>query len=174
MGFGGTAILIVLVSLASACCALVLIRAFGQTSDRESALPEQTLDEIVFLFENRSLADASKQARALLPSGEQFADDWSKFLSVFASRFEQLEAKLLDLGDRGHLHLVGGPSGGAAMSLLAEKMEGVTRIAITGSDPHGLPAQNADYSIQAIDLELQTLRTIAETAPLLTDRKSVV
>lgn len=166
-----TVLLIGLASVLAAAGGLGLLQAFGlpQSTGKPTQVDGNT-PKIVFLFEGTKLVDISDRAAKFLPPAQKGNDDWARFMSVFAPKFSNLESQITALPDEGNLTLTGN-AGQSDFTLLVEKTKGILKIAVIeprghkGGDPMERPA------LEAMRLELETLRRVAETSPVLTWRQ---
>lgn len=123
---------------------------------------------MVYLFEGRKLLDATERASSLLPPGQQGLDDFGRFLAVFGPRFPGLEERLSTLAPDIPVTL-DDPSGDPhGLSLTAEYHDGVTRLALVDPGESDSNQRLERYALQAMEIELGTLRSIAEQSPILT------
>ncbi|WP_068116162.1 PAS-domain containing protein [Tropicimonas marinistellae] len=157
---------LVISSFGTATVALYLMGHF-LPARRVSWTPLDKMDEpVVFLFRDREMVDATPDARALLNTGPDFLDDWSRTLSVIESRFPDFGEEITDLADLQKIELTDSATGDRVE---AEWRGGLTRIAIfekrSAKQAEGwLPDR---FSQAALTGELKTLRDVIDDAPIL-------
>ncbi|MEM1129523.1 MAG: PAS-domain containing protein [Pseudomonadota bacterium] len=136
-----------------------------QRQKKRTQLDGALAEEVIFLFDGRKLMDATDRARALLPVTPVEADDMARLMLAFARRFDGLEDALKKLEQTGSTELYEDAQDPQSLVLSAQWRGGITRITIKD------PAQTTRselverYSLAAMRVELETLRTIAERAP---------
>lgn len=172
MNFWITGLTIISASAISAFVGLVVLRLTPTRHTIDlSGLPSVEQEGIVFLFKNRVLLDATERAKSLMPASQGGEDDWGRFLAAFGPRFAQLETKLTELQPNGTLIIDERASDPLALSLHAEIHKGVTRIALVDPRKPETSEPFERYAIQAMEVELDILRSIAEDSPTLTWRQ---
>jgi len=152
------------IGFAAATLALVAVSVWP----RPGPAPESAQEEngIVFLFDGRRLIDATARARRLMPRKTNNADDWTRFITEFAPRFEGLEDQLATLQDQSLIKLRETGGNDSGMVLTAEWKDGMVRLSFDEQDnDHKLPQKIERYAFAAMQDELSTLRCIAEHAP---------
>ncbi|OSP54615.1 PAS-domain containing protein [Pseudoruegeria sp. SK021] len=135
------------------------------TLDTGDTKPE---DEIVFLFDNRTLVDATLNARAQIPAEPASADDWTRFVAAYSQRFEGLEAKFHNLDSGEHAEIYEDADDPDSLRLQARRVDGLLRIVLIDPVEHRRSDLIAHFSLAAMRAELTTLRAIAEKSPVLT------
>ncbi|WP_171060627.1 PAS-domain containing protein [Poseidonocella sp. HB161398] len=165
-----TGLAIVAAGLGSALAGLACLRLAARPAPAGPG-PAAGGEALVYLFRDRTMVDATARALGLLSAGPPGADDWSRFLATFAFRFAQLEQRLSDLRDGDGLELAETASGPAALTLLAERHGGVLRIALDEAGGGAAAAGCERQALQALELELDLLRTVAEDSPVPTWRQ---
>lgn len=159
---------IVVSSLISAGAAILFIaRQKSQGSSIRAAKP----DEVVFLFDGRSLADATPAAREILPPSTSGMDDWGRFLMGFGDRFENLEAAIARIDSGNSVALGNSGDNDDGMVLQVQRRGALTRVALVDKQADSRSELLERYSLMALRAELETLRSIAEESPVPTWRK---
>lgn len=163
--FGQEAILVI--ALSSALSAAGAIGYLGWRS-RSPVPAADRRQDVVFLFDGRSLADATAAARQMLPPATGGLDDWGRFLLGFGDRFTNLEERLsrLDPGESASLVNPDDPEGG--LSLQVRRHGALLRIALVDDRADARSELLERFGLMALQAELSTLRSIAEDSPILT------
>jgi PAS domain-containing protein len=127
-------------------------------------------DAIVFLFEDQVLVNATKAARTLIKAPKKSNDDWDLFQSGLRVNFPELQDRLSDMPTPGNFVL---HSRDGATRLRAKWHEGITRVELDNPE-YGEAATSPDLShVQAMQVEIETLRATAESAPFLVWRQNI-
>ncbi|WP_172328328.1 PAS-domain containing protein [Mangrovicoccus sp. HB161399] len=172
MDFVATGLAMVTVGIASAMAGLMLLRLAAPGGPGAPAVARHPEEEgIVYLFRGRTLIDATGRALGLLSAGQPGSDDWSRFLATYAVRFSRLEQRLADLREGDVVELAESGSGPSAMVMHAERHNGVLRAALCEPVGEERPEQFERYAVQAMEMELDMLRCVAEDSPVLTWRQ---
>lgn len=162
--------IVVVSSLASILSSILALSGLYFWSKRRAAreAPATGLADaegVVFLFDGRTLVDATPKARAQLPGEPAESDDWGRFIIAFSYRFEDLEGRLRMLPTSEQVEITEVPADPHSLRLVASDRDGLTQIALV--DP--LKDQRSElvehYSLAAVRAELHTLRSVAERAP---------
>lgn len=122
-------------------------------------------DEMVFLFDQSLLIDASDSAHDFLAAGTTATSPWGKLCALLEPHFPGFETSMAKLTDARRLVLTG--NGTEPMTLIAEWRFGLSRITISGKDPHGKAVSVDRLSYQAMDHEMAGLRSMLDAAPVL-------
>ncbi|NDR57555.1 PAS-domain containing protein [Aliiruegeria sabulilitoris] len=155
-------LVMVVSSLGTAMLALIVISYF-QPSRKISWSPIETLDEeVVFLFQDKVLVDASPGARALLETGPDFLADWPRFLAVLEHRFAEFNDRIGTLAESQYF-VIHGPTGEA---LEAEWRGGLARIVIK-ANPHSDSSSSESLRNAISGGEIDTLQKVVDLAPML-------
>lgn len=128
------------------------------------AMVREAEEDIVFLFDNNDLIDASKMARSLLRAQVGDMTDWDRFIAFFAPNFPQLRRRLATLSDHGSVEITSHDN--PETRLVAEYWQGLARISYVEQEIDAKSSIERAKKISADD-ELATLRGLAEDAPLL-------
>ncbi|MGR3292059.1 MAG: PAS-domain containing protein, partial [Paracoccaceae bacterium] len=159
-----------LCSFLGAALLLMTLAWLGRSSERRGPSAfDLNFDENVFLFEDGRLINATRAATRMLASAPAAETDWERFVSVFGSRFPDLDQQLADLSAHQDISIESAEGNGR---LTAEWFEETTRITLADlSEPDN---QNASGTprILAMERELETLRATAEFAPFLVWRQN--
>ena len=172
MGLTATILTMLLIGLGSALAGLGMLRIWTPAAEAPPPGLSGADDEgVVFLFENQRLIDATSRARSLLPPAHPGRDDWSRFLAAFAPRFPRLELRLQAMQPGEELTLAGTEGEPGALQLHGELHAGVLRVALTEPVAEDRSERFERYAVQAMEMELDTLRSVAEDSPVLTWRQ---
>lgn len=104
-------LLLTLITLAigSFCVAFLVLYGFAWIAARHERSEAITLDspedEIIFLFDDETLVNATPSAHHVLSSAADVGSDWSKFLSVVISKFPNLQSDISSLADQGTMNI---------------------------------------------------------------------
>ncbi len=172
MDLVATGLAIVTVGIVSAIAGVMALRLAAPTrlAGASFACPPDE-EGIVYLFRGRTLVDATGRALGLLSAGPPGSDDWSRFLATYGFRFSRLEQRLADLRDGDVLELGEAAGGDGSLVLHAERHNGVLRAALCEPVGEERPEQFERYAVQAMEMELDMLRSVAEDSPILTWRQ---
>lgn len=122
-------------------------------------------DGIVFLFDDRTLVDATPKARAQIPNEPVESDDWGRFTIAFSKRFERLDDKFRAVGPDDLVEILEVPEDPDSLRLVASEREGMIRIALIDPLQDHRSELLEHYSLAAMRAELSTLRSVAEQSP---------
>ena len=144
-----------------------LARFLDQKNQSARAMIREAEDEIVFLFDETRLIDATPSARSLLRRRTTEHTDWDRFLGFFASNFPQLRTTLSSVRSDGPRVLTSPSDPDLRMEV--ELCDEIVRV----SYQEGLRRRTAVdiATLSSIEDELHTLRGIAESAPQLIWKK---
>ncbi len=120
---------------------------------------------IAFLFDDTDLADATPSARALLRHRDKDQTDWDLFVAVFGPRFPLLRQGLKALGAEGLRRIESGDD--SEVYLEITHWDGLSRITYQDDAASPKSGSVAKVTMDAINDELETLRTLADEAPQL-------
>jgi len=154
--------------LAGTLCAVGLLLYWIRTNKKSlvtaRALMLGAEDTVTFLFDDEKLVDASPLARSLLDHRNADQSDWEVFLSLLSARFPELRFQLADLAKSGKKAIK--PVDDHKSWLEAEYWNGLARITLVQHKDH--PDDTIDpLTANAIENELETLRSIGEDSPQL-------
>ena len=154
--------------LTGAVCAFGLL-AFWIRTNKTSFVTARTLmleakDSVTFLFDDETLIDASPLALDLMAHRNADQSDWEAFLSILSARFPELRSQLSELASVGKTSIK--PVDGHSSWIDAEYWNGMARITLVQHKDH--PDDTIDpLTANAIEHELETLRSIGEDSPQL-------
>lgn len=116
----------------------------------------------VFLFDGDALMDATASARQLLGRKDARATDLDAVYALLSHRFPDLRERLAGLTNTGRIIVAAAGQNGFVE---AETWDGLMRLTLRHQTTEVAPLQR--LAIEAIEDELQTLRSIGEDAPQL-------
>ncbi|MCK0140131.1 PAS-domain containing protein [Aliiroseovarius sp. F47248L] len=127
-------------------------------------------DQLVFLFDNETLCDATPAARHMLLAGRPSGPDteWQRFAQMLQNRFPDLTKHMGDLADLGTLTLT---SADGSNRIIAEWRDGLARIELIDCESHTTSKAMDRLSFDAMQHELETLRATSEHLPLMVWRE---
>ncbi|MEI4471947.1 PAS-domain containing protein [Frigidibacter sp. MR17.24] len=161
-------VIFVTTAVGSAMVALILLSLLQPAGPRRPRLSDPVgpeIEETTFLFDNRSLIDATAPARALLESLPPASGDWERLLSFLRPRFPRFDQELQDLARAGRLEL--SATGNDPLRLRLENVAGLARLTLVDPRAEG-PATRMDaLSLRAMEDELTELREVVDELPLL-------
>lgn len=126
-------------------------------------------DQIVFLFEGEHLVDASREAHALLSSGQRTGTEWTHLAGLLQPRFPGLRDWIQDLADMGEISM---PSTDGSSRLDAEWHHGVARLTLVDVETAEGQVELDRHSLTAMRNELETLRSTAKHVPYMVWRET--
>ena len=143
---------------------IVIILTYLNSARRQSArvLMRESEASTVFLFDGDTLLDATASARQLLGRKDPRATDLDAVYSLLSHRFPDLRERLAGLATSGRIIVSAAAQNGLVE---AETWDGLTRLTLRHQTSESAPLQR--LAIEAIEDELQTLRSIGEDAPQL-------
>ncbi len=153
-------------ALGSLCLAFLILYTVSfiliKREDRQRLSLQESNADIVFLFDNEVLVNASASARDLLASAVDVGTDWSRLLSLVISRFPDLPEKCARLAECGTMSV---PSQDGRAVFQCDWCGGLSKLTLFDR----LSEQNLiemDYlSFLALENELEALRDVAEHLP---------
>ena len=155
--------------VSSVCAAFGALFALTCLQARKQARAVQVFgsitDEMVFLFDQDVLIDASDSANDFLSAASSSASPWGKLCALLEPNFPGFEARMAKLADARRLVLSG--LGKEGLTLIAEWRFGLSRITLSCKDPQGKAVSVDRLSYQAMDHELAGLRVMLDRAPVL-------
>ncbi|MBN2906056.1 MAG: PAS-domain containing protein [Rhodobacteraceae bacterium] len=156
----GFALVLAVTSLATALGALVLLPLLPRLG--RGAAAQSTPADMVFLFDDEILIDATPAARRFLSGGPTGLSDWQRLCALVVPRFPGFAERMARLAQDGSALLT--EAGGEAQ-MTATWLDGVARLTLRlpqGTGPGGLPDAQ---SLAAMTAELTTLRDVVEAMP---------
>ncbi|WP_406735688.1 PAS-domain containing protein [Thioclava sp. GXIMD4215] len=167
-----------LVAIASTVAAvvaiLVLTRLQRSLRKKDASALQPMIEQTVLLFDDEELIDATAPARTLLEASPLASSDWGRLVAFLMPRFETVRESLADLRTVGRLELTGfpGPNGGAPLRLLAEDVNGLTRVTLIDPEAEGQGLLVDGLSQRALEDELENLRHALDLSPSLVWQES--
>ncbi len=143
---------------------IVMFVTYFNSARRQTArmLMRESEASTVFLFDGDWLMDATASARQLLGRKDPRVTDLDAVFALLARRFPDLRERLAGLTTSGRV-IVSAPEQSGIIE--AEVWDGLMRLTIRHQTTESAPLQR--LAIEAIEDELQTLRSIGEDAPQL-------
>jgi PAS domain-containing protein len=167
-----TLITLALLGLGALGIAFLVLYALAILGDRQATAQsidlQENEDDIIFLFDDETLINATQAARSILSTAADVGSDWSKLLSVVLHRFPTLQSDIAQLSDLGALDI---ESRDGSTLLRAEWRNGHARLSlldITGPQDHINMDQHA---LLALEQELEILRATTNHVPFLVWRE---
>lgn len=119
---------------------------------------------VAFIFDDENLVDATSQAKAIFSRFANAKDsDFECFLRLFSPTFPKLRTALETLADE-RTKLIRSPVNPNAL-LKAEYWNGIARLTYSDGPNQECRSLHAPLEFEALEAEIQTLRTIAEQSP---------
>ncbi|SEV92039.1 PAS fold [Aliiroseovarius sediminilitoris] len=148
--------------------ALSWVEARRRKSLRDDA--DAADDQMVFLFDDETLCDATPAARQMLLAGRPDGPDtdWQRFAQLLQNRFPDLTKHMGELADLGTLTLT---SSDGSNRIVAEWRSGLARIELIDSESHTTSKAMDRLSFDAMQHELESLRATSEHLPLMVWRE---
>jgi PAS domain-containing protein len=127
--------------------------------------PEIEEQDAVFVFRGDDLVDCSDRGRKLLDGlRDLHPDPLNALLTFLQPRFRNLRARLADVAALGRLDL--SADDGSGLSISARFRAGLVHMRVIDPTDEGALMAMDRLSFQALDDELQTLRKVTQTAPV--------
>lgn len=123
-----------------------------------------SMDDIVFLFDDDLLIDATPKARRFLAQGPKELNDWNRLTALLGPRFPGFATEMSRLAETGMAVLE--ETAGRAR-LVAKWAGGVARITIQDDAAQGIETCIDAQSLTALNTELETLRQAVSHVPTL-------
>jgi PAS domain-containing protein len=123
-------------------------------------------DDVVFLFNDGTLIDATSAARSQLPAEPAQANDIARLVISYCQRFEGLADRLDGFSPGNRFEISEVPDDPDSLRLVAENRSGNIRISLFDPLRDSRSGVVAHYSLAALRAELFTLRSIAERSPI--------
>lgn len=128
------------------------------------ALMSEAEDSIAFLFDDETLVDATPRARGLLDDADPLRSDWENFLTLLSARFPHLRSQCRDLASVGKKTITS--KDGEPGWIAAEYWNGLARLTLV--QDQDCPTEMIEpLTAQAMEHELETLRSLGENSPQL-------
>jgi len=165
------AVIIAATSVGSALLALIVMSllAARQIPAEAGVGTHPVLEQIVFLFDDEDLVDATAPARALLDAAPMAASDWARLSAFAAPRFADFARIMATLAERGRIELRAKVDAGhlAPIRLIAEDVRGLARITLIDPEAEGRGVLVDGLSQRALEDELDLLRLTLDRSPAL-------
>lgn len=153
------------IALAAAFLALLLLNSIASgSSEKKRSILLQSDDPTVFLFDDDGLIDATPEARRFLSAAPAGDNDWRRVLSLLSPRFPEIEEAINILPEVGTLSRT---ARDGELNLRAEMRGDLIRLTIVDPDQSGETANIDVQSLDVMERELETLRSIAEESHFL-------
>lgn len=164
----GTFLLVTLVALFAATCGVAIFSVFTRHGPKQIArdLIRSAENQIVFLFDDEELVDATNRAHAMLKSRPKGSSEWRQFCAIAQARFPDLPLEMAQLATEGTLTISSSGEGDHAQ-IHAEWWNGVARIELIEDETTTAETVVDPHSMNALNKELETLRRTAEMSPYL-------
>lgn len=124
-------------------------------------------EDIIFLFDDETLVNATASAQTVLNAVKNPGSDWVRLQSVLISRFPTLQTEISKLAHDGQLTI---PSNDDNAVLKCNWHNGLARVELIDGETGDLRVDR--HSLSAMERELGTLRSMAENLPYLVWRES--
>ena len=143
---------------------IVMALTYMNSTRRQTArvLMHESEASTVFLFDGDVLVDATSSARQLLGRKDSRATELDAVYALLAHRFPDLRERLAGLATSGRIIVAAAGQNGLVE---AESWDGLIRLTLRHQNTETAPLQR--LAIEAIEDELQTLRSIGEDSPQL-------
>lgn len=130
---------------------------------------ESRLQPMVFLFQGRTLIDATPPAKALISRISAPVDEWDRLMQWLGPRFPDVEVLLKQAITHGHREIRGSEgSGSATMRVVAEAVDkDMLRITLTDPQAENTGIVVDALSQHALEEELDLLRGALDQTPTL-------
>jgi PAS domain-containing protein len=158
--------------LAALCTAFIVLYALAWLGDSQTTADTISLQaddsEIIFLFDDETLINATKAAQNVLSAAADVGSDWSKLLSVLLHRFPTFQTEIGALADLGHIDI---ESRDGTAILRGEWRNGLARLSLLDLETAQDHVSMDHHSLLAMEQELDTLRATSEHVPFLVWRE---
>ncbi|MDO5648337.1 PAS-domain containing protein [Paracoccus sp. (in: a-proteobacteria)] len=156
--------------------AIVVIRLWDtwrQTGARAGGGLVAHLQPMIFLFRGQRLIDATTPAHNLLQRLSHGDSDWVRLTQWLGPHFGDLDTALAGLAQQGRVVLRGERGNGAAqLRLVAEQLDPhLIRLTLTSPDTQDAGITVDSMTLQAMEEELDHLRSALDQAPILVWRQ---
>lgn len=158
--------------IGSLCIAFLALYGFAWMAARKEKSEAITLrdqdNDIVFLFDDEKLVNATASAQSVLAAAADVGSDWSRLLSVMISKFPTLQKEIVELADRGTLII---ESRDGSSVIKCEWRNGLARLTLLDRETDHSHIELDRHSLMAMERELETLRATTENVPYLVWRE---
>lgn len=146
---------------------IFLAFSIGQPTRNSAArnMLGSTREEVVFLFDDTDIVDATPAAKKLLGRQANDSTDWEEFLSIFGPHFPHLRTQLSNLASEGTRE-ISAPDNPNIM-LRADFWDGYARIKFDDNSAGQTGNASDLLTLVSLEEEVKLLRGIAEDAPQL-------
>lgn len=156
-------------SLGAAFLALYSLGWLATRNEQNAAITLSSQDnDIVFLFDDEKLVNATPAAESVLAAAANVGSDWSRLLSVMISKFPSLQRDISELADCGSM-AIESRDGSAVMK--CEWRNGLARLTLFDRETEQAHVDLDRHSLMAMEQELETLRATTENVPFLVWRE---
>lgn len=162
-----------IVGVLSVIIAIASVRLWDRHREKRSNGPKFRQEDIVFLFENKSLINATPSAHQLLAGVCTPQDEWHRLISWIGPHFPGATEQIERLGDSKRINLTGkSPLGREKFHLSVENLgKELVRITLSTTEDTGSLSLTDGTSRRVMEEELQLLRQAAERTPALVWRE---
>ncbi|AJE44906.1 PAS-domain containing protein [Celeribacter indicus] len=164
---------LVSLALGSLCVAFIALYVFAWLASHRERRKRISIDaepeEVIFLFDDETIVNATPAARRLLETATATGSDWSRFLCVLLPRFPDLRSEMFELAERGEM-LLEARDGKAALK--CEWRQGLARLALLDRSAATDRVEFDRHALTAMEQELDTLREIGLHLPSLVWRET--
>ncbi|RPE64738.1 PAS domain-containing protein [Pacificibacter maritimus] len=159
--------------LGALCIAFIALYALATLGDRKALAQSINLqaseNDVIFLFEDETLVNATHAAHSVLARAADVGSDWSRLLSVILTRFPTIQSEISHLSDLGSLEI---ESKDGSTLLRAEWRNGYARLTLLDTDSmHNSQVNMDQHALIALEQELDTLRATTDLVPFLVWRE---
>ncbi|MCB2126633.1 MAG: PAS-domain containing protein [Rhodobacteraceae bacterium] len=160
------AAVVVATSIAAALVALLLLSSWPNAGRRKPALArvDGSLEQAVFLFDDKDLVDATGTARELLGAIPGPGSEWARLSGYLSQRLRGFDAEMRSLAERGELAL---RDASGDLRVRAEWLGQLARLTVTDLSAEGQGVLVDALSHKAQESELAALRDTLAAAPVL-------
>lgn len=158
--------------LGALCTAFIVLYVLAWLGDRQKTADTIALhgddSDIIFLFDDETLVNATKSARNVLSAAADVGSDWSRLLSVLLHRFPTFQADISELAELGQIDI---ESRDGNAVLRGEWRNGLARLSLLDLETVHDHVDMDHHSLAAMEQELETLRATSEHVPFLVWRE---
>ena len=160
---------LVFFSFAIATLVLFTLGKLERNNVEKTGLFESPDGGIAFLFDDEVLVNATPRARNMLCPGDYEMSDWERLTASLLPHFPNLKSEIAKLAEKGYVNLVA-EKGDARLN--GQWKNGLARISLVDFSNPEQDVKLESSSYEAIQQELETLRSAAATAPVLVWRQT--
>ncbi|WP_460272926.1 PAS-domain containing protein [Celeribacter sp. ULVN23_4] len=156
-------------SLSVAFLALYALSWLAARKERIDTIALASQDhDIVFLFDDEKLVNATPAAKSVLATAAEVGSDWSRLLSIMISKFPDMQQEVSHLAERESIAI---ESRDGRAVLKCEWRNGLARITLFDRETEQAHIEMDRHSLMAMEQELDTLRSTTENIPFLVWRE---